>query len=68
MIAPELDAAVRLEERQGNYWLTLNRSNVLNAFDEAMLKNLVGAVQSVEHRERPLIVTGTGRAFCRAGI
>ncbi len=63
----EIESAVRLEEREGNYWLTLNRPHLLNAFDEPMLRDLVRTVQQIDDPGRPLIITGAGRAFCTGG-
>ncbi len=65
--SPEMERPVRLNEREGNYWLILNRPKVLNAFDEAMLSDLVRAIQEIDDPGRPLIVTGRGRAFCTGG-
>lgn len=64
---PVAESRVLLEEREGNYWLTLNRPNVLNAFDQPTLCDLLCAIRSIEHPVRPLIFTGAGRAFSSGG-
>ena len=58
---------VSLDERRGHYWLTLNRPRVLNAFDEEMLRQLLGAVDTIMNSGQPLMITGAGRAFCTGG-
>jgi enoyl-CoA hydratase/carnithine racemase len=62
-----MKASVCLDERQGNYWLTLNRPNILNAFDEEMLHEFRGALETITDSGQPLIITGAGRAFCTGG-
>lgn len=47
--------------------MTLNRPAVLNAFDEEMLCQLVGAIERIVDSGKPLIITGAGRAFCTGG-
>jgi enoyl-CoA hydratase len=47
--------------------LTLNRPQVLNAFDEEMLQELVGALETIVGSGQPLIFTGAGRAFSTGG-
>src|SRR6266542_4906369 len=46
--------------------ITLNRPNVLNAFDFRMLRELARACEDVSWDDeiRVLVVTGAGRAFC----
>jgi enoyl-CoA hydratase/carnithine racemase len=61
------ETSVCLEERDGHYWLTLNRPKVLNAFDEDMLHELLGTIETIEESGKPLIITGAGRAFCTGG-
>ncbi len=56
-----------LDERHGHYWLTLNRPKVLNAFNEEMLRELLGALETITDYGKPLIITGAGRAFCAGG-
>jgi enoyl-CoA hydratase/carnithine racemase len=64
---PIHESSVCLSELGGEYWLTLNRPNVLNAFDEKMLRELLAALKSITDSGRPLIITGAGRAFCTGG-
>ncbi len=58
---------VCLDDRHGYYWLTLNRPRVVNAFDEEMLRELVGVLDTINGSGQPLIITGAGRAFCTGG-
>lgn len=58
---------VLLDLREGNYWLTLNRPEVLNAFDEHTLRELFDTLRSIADPARPLIFTGAGRAFSTGG-
>jgi len=46
--------------------ITLNRPDVLNAFDVAMAEELVNAFQEADSDDniRAIVVTGRGRAFC----
>jgi 2-(1,2-epoxy-1,2-dihydrophenyl)acetyl-CoA isomerase len=46
--------------------LTLNRPNVLNAFNEQLLASLAGALRDAERDAGvgAVIITGAGRAFC----
>ncbi|MGI8960611.1 MAG: enoyl-CoA hydratase/isomerase family protein, partial [Bryobacteraceae bacterium] len=62
-----MEGSICLNERHEHYWLTLNRPNVLNAFDEEMLHEFVGALETITDPGRPLIITGAGRAFCTGG-
>lgn len=59
--------SVCLDEHHGYHWLTLNRPRVLNAFDEAMLSELAGLLDSLNGSGQPLIITGAGSAFCAGG-
>ncbi len=59
--------SVRLELREGNYWVTLTRPHVLNAFDQALLRNFLEILNDIGDSVRPLIITGAGRAFCTGG-
>ena len=59
--------SVCLNERYRHYWLTLNRPDVLNAFDEEMLREFVGALEAITDSGQPLIITGAGRGFCTGG-
>jgi enoyl-CoA hydratase len=59
--------SICLDERHGFYWLTLNRPQVLNAFDEDTLREFVNVLDSISGAGQPLIITGAGRAFCAGG-
>ncbi len=56
---------VRSERRGSVALLTLNRPEALNALNEGLLRELLGAVDAVgrDARARALVVTGEGRAF-----
>lgn len=63
----DVEASPLLVERSGGVAiLTLNRPQVLNAFNEALLAELARALRDVQ--EDPdvasVIITGAGRAFC----
>lgn len=49
--------------------ITLNRPDVMNAFDQASLADLLGAVRSLgaDHRVRAVIITGAGERAFAAG-
>ncbi|MGH8817767.1 MAG: enoyl-CoA hydratase-related protein, partial [Achromobacter pestifer] len=49
--------------------LTLNRPDMRNAFDEALIAALTSAVQQAaqDPRVRVLLLTGAGKAFCAGG-
>jgi 2-(1,2-epoxy-1,2-dihydrophenyl)acetyl-CoA isomerase len=55
--------------QDGIAWLTLNRPDRLNAFSQAMLTALAGALQRLS--EDPgvgaVVITGAGRGFCAGG-
>lgn len=56
-----------LDDTAGKYWLTLNRPNLLNAFDQATLQDLLCAIRGIKYPDHPLIFTGAGRAFSTGG-
>lgn len=58
---------ILFETRDGYHLLTLNRPSVLNAFDRGMLEEWRQVLSGIEDRTKPLILTGTGRAFCTGG-
>lgn len=62
-----ISGSVCLDERDQCYWLTLNRPRVLNAFDEEMLRELLGVLDTTSGSGQPLIITGAGHAFCTGG-
>ncbi len=57
--------AVRAELKNGVMWLTLNRPDKLNAFNEQMGADLLEALKGGERNPeaRCLVLTGEGRAF-----
>lgn len=54
------------EVRNGAGWITLNRPQVLNALNPALLRAGLNAVQQAasDPEVRSLVITGTGRGFC----
>ena len=68
----EAASRVRLEIRSPLARLTLNRPDVRNAFDDALIAELGEAIQKVraayeaspEKAPRALVLTGEGQAFC----
>jgi enoyl-CoA hydratase len=63
----ETTSTIVFETREEAYWLRLNRPASMNAFDEQMLTEWNAALKSIEDKTRPLVLTGTGRAFCAGG-
>ncbi|MFT3866734.1 MAG: enoyl-CoA hydratase-related protein [Solirubrobacterales bacterium] len=61
--------AVLSELRDGVAWVTLNRPDVLNAMDEALMDGLLAALEEAAADEsvRCVAVRGAGRAFCAGG-
>ncbi len=57
---------IRYEVGDGIATVTLNRPDVLNAFTEQMLADLIDGMKQVERDAavRAIVVTGAGRAFC----
>jgi methylglutaconyl-CoA hydratase len=47
-------------------WITLNRPDVRNAFNEVMIDELIQAIDAVEKDDdvRVVVLTGRGKAFC----
>lgn len=60
---------IELERRGPALWLTLNRPEVMNAFEPHMVEEIDDALDLVESDEsvRALVITGRGRAFCAGG-
>lgn len=63
--APAKTSPLRLERDGGVAVLTLDRPDVLNAFDEALTEALGGALGEVaaDPAVRAVVITGAGRAF-----
>src|SRR5919204_19054 len=58
-------AEVELTREGGVLTLTLNRPDVLNAFDSAMHRAFAGGLKEARDPEvRAVVVTGAGRGFC----
>jgi enoyl-CoA hydratase/carnithine racemase len=57
---------IRYEVVDGVATITFDRPDKLNAFDGAMLKEFIGALDRADADDavRALVVTGAGRAFC----
>ncbi len=57
---------VLVERRDAIARLTLNRPDVLNAFNDAMFDQLIGAIGELagDRAVRAVYLTGAGRAFC----
>ena len=56
---------LRTEEKDGVLWITLNRPDKLNAFNEQMGDDLLEALKEGERSttDRCLVLTGEGWAF-----
>jgi 2-(1,2-epoxy-1,2-dihydrophenyl)acetyl-CoA isomerase len=54
------------EVNHGTAWITLNRPDVLNAFNEELSTELHNALREAEKDEsvRCVVITGAGRGFC----
>jgi enoyl-CoA hydratase len=54
------------EPAEGVKRLTLNRPDVLNAFDFPMYEAFIGALEQMRHdpKARVIIITGAGKGFC----
>ncbi|MEK6677336.1 MAG: enoyl-CoA hydratase-related protein [Planctomycetota bacterium] len=63
---PENPTAILVQDDGGVRTITLNRPDVLNAFNEAMISELSKAVRDAEKDAavRCVVITGAGRAFC----
>ncbi|WP_097158402.1 enoyl-CoA hydratase-related protein [Bacillus oleivorans] len=57
---------IQLEERENVLWLTLNRPDKLNAFNEQMNREVMKAIKEAGKNPeiRAVVITGAGRAFC----
>jgi len=57
---------ILLDQREGVLTITLNRPDVLNAFNEQMLRELHDALRQAERDAavRCVLLTGAGRGFC----
>jgi len=59
-------STIQYEVKDSVAWITLNRPDVLNAFNEEMTTDLKNALKEAEKDEttRCLVITGSGRGFC----
>lgn len=57
------------EKKEKIATITLNRPDRLNALNEQMIEDLIGAIEAIEKDQdaRVLVLTGAGRAFCSGG-
>lgn len=64
-----MDAKVILEKKEGVAWITMNRPEVLNAWDLEMMHDLVKVLIEIKDDEevRAVVITGAGRAFSAGG-
>ena len=61
------DDVLRMEEKDGVLWLTLNRPQVMNSFNFDLLRALKAQIDGIRFRPeiRVVIITGAGeKAFC----
>jgi 2-ketocyclohexanecarboxyl-CoA hydrolase len=57
-----------ITERRGEVaWIRLNRPDRMNAYDQAMADELIGAVRDAADAG-VIVITGSGRAFCAGGF
>lgn len=57
---------VLVERRAGAVWITLHRPDRLNAYDLAMARTVIAAVEDAADAEA-VVITGAGGAFCAGG-
>lgn len=57
---------ITVHERGSVAWIALNRPDRLNAYDQAMADELIGAIRNAS-ASGVIVITGTGRAFCAGG-
>ena len=55
-----------IEHRDAVAWVTLNRPDVRNAFDDALISGLTDAIHEIEKDSsvRAMVLAGAGSAFC----
>ena len=61
---------ITTEVADGIMTLTLNRPEMLNAFNQTMLKEMIAAFDEADDNDavRAIIVTGAGRGFCATAL
>ncbi len=59
-------STILYEVKNNTCWITLNRPDVLNAFNEELTTDLHDALKSAEKDDnvRCIVITGAGRGFC----
>jgi len=57
---------IEVERRGEVEWIRLNRPDRMNAYDAAMARELIEAVENASDAG-VIVLTGTGRAFCAGG-
>src|SRR5262245_49647809 len=70
MVDPALPESVRVELRGAVQWITIDRPEQRNAFDDAVLRAIADALRRAQEdsRVRAVVLTGAGaRAFCAGG-
>jgi 2-(1,2-epoxy-1,2-dihydrophenyl)acetyl-CoA isomerase len=64
-----MEAKVLFKEEGGVAWLTMNRPEVLNAWDPEMIHNLADRLSDIgqDEKVRAVVITGAGKAFSAGG-
>lgn len=64
-----MEAKVLLRKNEGVAWVTMNRPEVLNAWDPEMMHDLVKVLTEIKEDEevRAVVITGAGSAFSAGG-
>lgn len=57
---------VAVEQRGEVTWIRMNRPERMNAYDAAMARELIAAIEGAS-RSGVIVLTGTGKAFCAGG-
>jgi enoyl-CoA hydratase/carnithine racemase len=58
---------LRVEDRSGVVWMTLDRPEVRNALNAEMIAILTAAFRELAPGTRAVVLTGAGRSFCSGG-
>ena len=59
-------ADIEVEQKGEVAWIRLNRPDRMNAYDGAMAKELIAAIEGASE-SGVIVLTGAGRAFCAGG-
>jgi 2-ketocyclohexanecarboxyl-CoA hydrolase len=57
---------IEVEDRNGTVWITLNRPERRNAYDQNMAAQIIEAIESAT-AARSVVITGSGGSFCAGG-